>query len=291
MAAAMGHQAKLGMAASSPATEAYDFISESLALTETLVDTSGFIGSRSHPSERVRQGTRFVQGSIVMHPSPLELDTLLPRILGTAESADVFAVAETIPSFFVTINRDIKVPSYSGCYVNRATFRGSEGLPLELTLDILGTDETVGAAGSFPAISISNATVPYMFHELVTVVNSVTYSVKSWELTVDNALESQFFNSQTPTRFNATDRIVSMSLQLPYGDATAAYGLTVTGVAVTATFTNGTVSILFSTPKVSFPRESATVASNRGELFLVINGIARKSGSTAEITVTSDSTV
>jgi hypothetical protein len=280
----------MGMAASGTADTFFDFVSENLKLTQELPDLSGFRGLRGRPSERVREVARRVGGPIVFHPTPGDLVTLLPRILGAAAVGTTFAVAETIPSFIVTIDRVIKVPTYTGCYVNRATFRGSENSPMELTLDIIGTDESVGAAGSFPAISVSDATVPYVFSDLALVINSVTYACKTWELTVDNALEPQFFNSLTMTRANATDRIITVTTQLPYGDASAAYGLTQTGVACTATFTNGGVSCLFTTPAVSFPKDSPVVSNTRGEIFLNLTGVARRSGSTAELTITNDST-
>lgn len=285
----MGAQARLGMSASGAATTAFSFLSENIALDEEFVDASGIVGSRTHPGEAVRQGVRRVNGSITMNPTPVELDFLLFRILGTAELLDVFAIAETVPSFAIDIDRITRVYNYSGCYVNQATFRGSEGAPLELTIDVMGTDETVSAAGTFPAITIGLTTRPYIFSDLVLVINAVTTFCKTWELVVNNALEEQVFNSLTRTRINTTDRIITVNTQLPY-DVQTAYGLAVAGVAATATFTNGLVSILFNTPNVQFPRKSPVVGGSRGEIMLNVTGVARGTGTTDELTVTSDST-
>ena len=63
------------------------------------------------------------------------------------------------------------------------------------------------------------------------------------------------------------------------------------GVAVVATFTNTISSntMVFTSTKVQFPRQTPT-NQGRGEIFLPLQGVARKDGSTAELTVTLDST-
>lgn len=289
MAAAMGHQAKFATGDDSTIDEPFDFISENIALAETFIDGSGFVGSRSMPKERLAASTRSVAGQVVMNPTGADLDLWLPRILGGVESADSFPLAETLPSFYACVDRVAKVFTYSTCYVNSATFKASEGTFLEMTIDLMGTDETVGNAGTFPSLTITHS-VPYIFSQLVLTIGGTEYHPKSWELTVNNALEMQFFNSLTPTRINATDREVTVTTQLPYGDATATYGVGTGGAAVVATFTSGGKSLAFSCASVAFPRNSPVVTNVRGELMIDLTGRARKSGSTAELAVTSDST-
>ena len=289
MAGSYGVFAKVGMAASSPATERYAVLSESVQLLEEFVDAAGLTGSRSHPKERVRQGIRRVAGAITLNPTPVDLANLLPRILGTAAVGTTYSLAETVPSFYLEIDRVQNRFQYSTCKMNRATFRSSPGQPVELNLDIVGTDEVVTAT-AFPAISIDITTNVFMHHDVTAfTIGGNTVAARDVEIVIDNALDSEkFLMSQTLTEIVATDRIISMSFNLPYGDYSARYNPGVSGVAVVLTYTNGAVSMSFSFPAVQFPRISPVV-NDRGEIMMQLQGIARKSSSTDELTVTLDS--
>ena len=137
-------------------SEPYEFVSETIRKRATIVDTGGIRGTRSHHAARTRAGAYEVGGTIVLHPSPADLDLLLPRILGTAESSDSFALADSLENFYfgVMVDRVAKVFTYGGCYVDRATFRSSAGGLLELSLEIVGKTESVGNAGTFPALTL-----------------------------------------------------------------------------------------------------------------------------------------
>lgn len=290
MSAVMGHQAQLGMGASAPVTEAYEFLRESLALLEEFVDSQGLRGTRSHASEAVRQGARRVGGSVSMNPTAAQLSHLLPRILGAAPSGNTYALAETVPSFVVAVDRVAKVFTYTGCKVRRATFHGSAGEPLKLTLDLLGIDETVSAAGAFPSLSLDTTTSFFMFHDLVLSVDGTEYPALDFELLIDNVLDGdRLLNSATRVSLPEADRHVTFRTRLPYGDASAVYASGVEGVAVTATLTNGSTSLAFSLPAVQFPRVSPTVPG-RGEILLPLIGTARSLVGDDELTATLDST-
>ncbi len=288
MAAALGTSSKCGFGSSSTVDKFLEVLSESVRLTRPILYNGGMVGSRSQPAERTREGQRQVAGSISCTPSPVELDGLLEYIVGGSESADVFPLAETVSAFYFTADRHAKVFTYSGCKVNRATFSASRGGFLQLDLDILGIDETVGNSGTFPAISLDVASQPYVMTDGALTVGGTTYTFDQFSITIDNQLEVQHFNSLTPTRISATGREVSWNVVTPYGDATAAYGTAVGGVAFVATFTNGNRSISFSSNKVQVQKESP-VPGGRGEIFLSLAGVARKDGSTAELVITSDS--
>jgi len=287
----MGHQAQLGMGASAPVTEAYEFLRESLALLEEFVDTAGLRGTRSHAAESVRQGVRRVAGSVSLNPTALQLSHLLPRVLGASPSGNTYPLAETVPSFVVAVDRVARVFTYSGCKVRRATFRGSAGEPLELTLDLFGVDETVAAAGTFPSLSLDATSSFFMFHDLVLEVDGDEYPALDFELVIDNGLDGdRLLNSATRVSLPEADRQVTFRTRLPFGDAAAVYASGVDGVAVTATLTNGPTSLTFSLPAVQFPRMSPTVPG-RGEILLPLIGTARSAAGTDELTVTLDSVV
>ena len=301
MAVAMGSQAKVGMINEVTAgtavvvTELYELISGDMGSIEELLDTGGITGTRAHLSERVRQNIRRCTGSITLNPNAIELDNLLPRILGTAEVVDVFDLAETLLPFTINIDRGPRRFYYAGCFVNKATFRASAGQALTVQLDIEAFTETSDST-AFPAITLNLATGPYLFSDAVISVSGTNYAFKSWELVVDNMLDTErFLNSTTRAALPAKDRMVSVTLDAPYGtpaaDNTALYGLAATGVAVIATFTNAQatgVSCIFNCPKVSFPRISP-ILSGKEELMIPLRGIARKGTGSFEIRVTNDS--
>jgi hypothetical protein len=289
MAAGQGSQAKFGIGTTSTVDQPYDFKSESLVCNEDFYDPGGIIGSREHLSERVRQNIRQIGGSVTLEPNSIELANLLPWILGAAGSGTTYALADTLPSRYVSVDRVTKVFVYSGCVVNRATFSASEGGPLTVSLDLIGVDETVNNSGTFPSLTISTAAGPYMLSDLAITVSGTTYNFREFSISIDNMLETRFLNSLTATAITPRDRQVSVGLRGPYGDQSALYGLAVAGVAVVATFTNSTLSTVFTMPAVQFPRRSPTVGG-KSEIYLPLQGIARKSGSTASLTVTNDST-
>jgi hypothetical protein len=222
----------------------------------------------------------------------VELSQLLPWIMygtpsGTAPVT--YPLADLAPQpRFVTIDRGPKVATYSGCQVNRATIRGSQGEPLDITLDVIGQDETLAASGSFPALTLDTTTGPFIFTDLSLSINAATYNARDVEIIIDNVIDAgRFFNSQTLVSAIAMDRHVSFTCHLPYGDASAVYGLGQGGTAVTATFTGGGTSVLtLNMGKVAFPRKSPSYAAGRAEEMIPMQGIAYAQGATRELVTT-----
>ncbi len=293
MAASMGHQSRLSLAAGGTAigsyTEAYEFLTESLRKQLTIVDTAGLRGTRSHPAERTRDGTYAIGGGLQFHATPAMLDLLLPRILGANEATDVFALAETLPEFDVLIDRVAKRFVYGGCQINRATFRAAAGGPLELDLDVIGKTEVVSAT-AFPSIT-APVDPPYVWQDCVCTVNGSARVVTQWDLTIDNALNARFSNSQTATDIHSTDRIVTVNLTVPYTSSEVdLYGVNTGGAAAaTFVFTNGNYSTTFSIAKLQVPDQSPVV-DGRGEILLQLQGVAKQSSTTKELIITHDST-
>jgi hypothetical protein len=287
-----GYQGQLGIDTANPVTVRYDFQSESLVLDEQFIDTNGLRGTRSRFIANVRQGNRRVAGQLHLQPTAVELSNLLPWILGgspTGSGTVTYPLADALPTArYITVDRGPQVPTYNGCQVDRATFKGSQGEPLDLILDIVGIDETLGASGSFPNLSIDVTTQPFIFTDLALVINGNTYNAKDIEVVIDNSIDKErFYNSQTLVSVQAMDRHVMLNTQLPYGVASAAYGTGPGGVLATAIFTGPGTSVLeFSFVKVAFPRKSPSFTAGRQEEMLPMQGIAYYSGSTSEVVTT-----
>jgi hypothetical protein len=289
----MGHQSRLSMAAAGTAvgsyTEAYEFRTEGLRAAREIVETSGIRGTRSMPIERTRDGTVRINGTIAFHATPAMLDLLLPRIMGSAEVADLFAVAETLPEFDVLIERVAKRFVYAGCKVARATFRATAGGALELDLEITGKSETVSAT-AFPTIT-APTDPPYIWSDAVCTVEGSARVVTRWELSIDNQLNARFSNSNTATDIHTQGRVVTVSMTVPYtSDEVDLYGINSSGASgATFVLTNGGRSITFTIGALAVA-DSSPVVGGPGEILLEMNGIAKSSGSTKELSITSDST-
>ena len=292
--ATMGHATALAVDDALPfdvSSQPLSFLRESLRLQGSHIDPDGVRGTRSHISENVVEGLDDVSGSIVMYPTPDELDWLLPKILGTAPSGTTYVLAETVPEFFVQFDRTINRFQYAGVKVARATFRSSEGQPLELTLDVVGKTETVSAT-AHPALTLSTQ-APFVHHQAaVTLGGTGGRKVDDVVVVIDNGLLTDVYrNSQTRDVIPEGDRIVTLDCTVPY-NATEEdlYDQAVAGAAGIVAYTNGGLSLTFTFGALQVAPASPVIPGRTGELILPLSMTARKSGSTMELEVDLDHT-
>ena len=270
-------------------SEPYEIVSEGLQRRGSILDTEGIRGTRSHQSERTRPGTYEIGGSITLHPSPADLDLLLPRILGAAESVDVFALDETLPAFGVLIDRVAETFQYTDCKVSKATFRGSAGGLVELAIDVVGTTEVTGT--TYPSLTLSTAAnaAPYLLSDGVLNLQSSARKMMDFELVIDNSLNARFTNSQTATSITPQDRVITLKTTNPFtSDEVDLYGQSNAGAAGSLVFTNGGMSTTFTFATLQVP-DLSPVVGGKQEIPLVLEMTARMLGSTRELVVTHDS--
>ena len=300
----MGVAAQLGMGASSPVTEAYEFLSENLALDHELLRTEGLRGTRLHPAERVRLGRQLIGGTIVMQPTYAELVNLLPRIVSAAQAGaglNTYTVSDTQPAAFaVSVDRGAKVFTYAGCRCGRATFRSGVGQPMELALEVEALSESQGNAGTFPSLTVS-ATPPFIYADAALTLGGATYQVHEWETTIDWHLKTdRFANNVSRTDLPSMDLTVTARFLVPFTSDTAALydaGGGVSGVTGSVNLTylgagggGAGVNLQFSYANLIFPARKSPTVAGRDEINLSLEAEARKSGSTAPLVVTLDST-
>lgn len=293
--ASQGAQARLCMEpGAAPHTfdassEPYEFVSESVQKKGKILDTDGIRGTRSHHVARTRPGTYEIGGSITLHPSPADLDLLLPRILGAAEVADTFDLAETLPLFGILIDRVAETFEYTDCKVSKATFKGSSGGLVELVLEILGTMEVTGT--TFPALTLdtSAAAAPYVFSDGVLTLAAAARKMMDFELVIDNGLNARFTNSQSATSITPQDRTITLKTTNPFtADEADLYGQAVEGAAGTLVLTNGGMSTTFTFAALQVP-DMSPVVGGKQEIPLTLEMTARMIGATNELVVTHDS--
>lgn len=276
-------------------SEPYEFLRESLRGTKTILNNEGIRGTRSEHSARTRYGLENIGGTIVLQPSPADLDLLLPRILGAAESTDSFTLADTIPAFGVMIDRVAKVFTYSDCYINKATFRASTGQVVELELDILAKSFSIGNAGTFPSLTLQTDPhdQPYVMSDAVFTLAGSTRETSSFELVVDNLLDARFVNSNNATSITPQGRKVTLKTVHPYtADETDLLGQALTGAAGTIVLTPtgggmSGVSTTFTFGRLQVPDEHPVVPG-KSEITLELPMMATMTGSTRELVVTHD---
>jgi hypothetical protein len=277
-----------------------EFISESIMRHGVILSADDAIrGTRSRAGERIRSGPYKISGSVSLYPDKNNLDLFLAYILGSGPSSQVYSLAETLPSFYLMIDRGTKVFVYNNCYVGKAVLKGSAGDPkMKLTLDIEAETVTVNNAGTFPAITALDTTRPYIFSDLSggLSIGGTTYSCFDWELTIDNVLDgNRFVNELTRSQIPPKDREIRYKITVPYTSAEAALLGVAPGAfgSITSVFTDAeevisstTSTLTITSPLFIYPTEDPVVTGKANETKLTLNAMARKSGTTAEISIT-----
>ncbi len=303
--ASLGYQTRLGTISESTygvtpgaVTEPFVFVSESITKKGLIVERTGLRGTRSHVADDTRVGPYSVGGQLVLEPTPEDLAIWLPRILGGAASGGdpkTYPLAETLPSFTLSIDRVAKVFTYGGCKINRATFHGSQGGLLRLMLDIVAQSETVAAAGTFPALTPS-VTQPYIFSDLTLTLAATAREVRQFDLVIDNALVTdRFMNSLTIVAAPEGDRTIALRTMHAWSAANSdLYAQALAGAAGTLQLTNALggspptgYQTTFNFATLQVPDREPSVPG-RQEFFLNLEMMARKVGGTAELVVTHD---
>lgn len=297
----MGYKSNLGMGQTSTMVERYEFKSESLTNKRTLIRNPGIRGSRSQVIERTRQGTSAPGGSIVLEPTPNELRKLIPRILGAAEvtgSGDfTYALADSLPAFFISIDRIAKVFNYASCAVDKATFRSSSGGLLELALMIEALSEAQANAGTFQSGLTIDATAPFVHFDSTLTLNGNAVQVMEVELSIDNMLKKdRFVNSQTRTDLPPEDRVVTLRATVPYtSDTVLLYDTGASGVTADLKWLIGGAAdgatgkgLHFVLQNVIFPAHGSPAIGGKDEVALQLEGQVMMTGGVDEVSAILD---
>lgn len=262
---------------------------ESLKETAEIIETNGMTGTVEHNKERTREGLKRVSGSIKLACSRIALDTLLPYITGTAESTDVFALADTLPEFYLMIDRGVKVYTYAGCRIAKATFSGTKGDMLYLDLDIEAEMETVGDAGSFPVLTVPTEK-PYLMADGVLTLQSSTRLFENFSLAIENRLNTELFeNALTRHDIPLIDRVITLSTDHPWDtDNVDLVKQDLDGAAGSVVFTNAVAAgdvLTFAMAAIQYANITTTL-QGKDVIRLPLEGMVRSSGTTKPLIIT-----
>lgn len=264
-----------------------EFLSETITQQIPVLNSAGIRGTRAQASERNRRGNETVSGTIEFEASRALLDVLLPAALGEDEEANVFEVAESLPSLCFLIDKGFDICLVSNAKIGTLTITGEQSQLVRVSVNIEAESITWGQdwPESSPAPDI---TKPYFFSDAsdVTLASSAR-KIFSFEVTVDNALVTdQFANQLTRAGLiNASDRIVTCNLTLPGTTGNSALqNQAVTGAAVSIVLTNAAEAssvLTIALGRVAFEAGALTVGT-KGQLVLPLNGVARALGHAGE---------
>tara|TARA_R100001594_G_scaffold116052_1_gene150990 strand:+ start:11443 stop:12381 length:939 start_codon:yes stop_codon:yes gene_type:complete len=275
----------------------FEYLSENVVLSQTRFHSDGIRGTRSRHEARCRITQEAVGGTITMHPTQVELDTLLPLILGANEvSTDTFNVAETIPSFGILIDRVQKRFCYSKCVVSSATFSASAGGPLQLSMEIVGQKETVSGT-AFPTVGALATDAPFIMADtaISLAADASATELASFSITVNNMVNAgRFMNSLTRTATPSGGREVTVQLAVPYtADEVDLYNTALSAydnsyILIDPGGSNPNIKFTFG--GIEFGAQSPTVSSKGDEYSLNLSGVAYKTASANELVVVNAAT-
>lgn len=267
--------------------------SESVRRQGTLINTAGLRGVRGREIARTVNGTFSVGGSVTLNPSPRDFETLLPY-MGFSFSTPDWTLTEGLTEFSVLIDKVVAVYEYLNCLTSRVTLRGQEGQLLEMSIDIVADTETKGIiafpALTFPATEDAN---PYMIFDATLTLGGTARPFNSFELTIDHTIDIRYRNSQTPSSFCPTDRVISLRTSQPY---TASendlypFSTATGGIIGIIALAHASTSTTITFPHLKTP-DRTPVIPGRSEIPLELELQAfRSSTSTSEIVIQNDAT-
>jgi hypothetical protein len=251
-------------------------------------------GTRTEPSERARRGPQLTRGIIDLPVSPLELDTLLPLILGANEAANVFALAETVPTFAMLLDKVSRRYKYKDGVVNQAIFHGVQAGPgqppnfVMLRLQCLFKDEDDATNDAFPAMTItqSAATVGYTFEDGVVTIDGTAREPMAWTIGINNHIDQRYVNSLLPVTNCPARRTVNAMFKFAAdADHVALRKLVTAGVAASVALTMGSLSTTFAFACIQAPRKTPIITGKTESTF-TLNATARGLSTTKELIVT-----
>jgi len=284
----------------------FPFFRESLQKRQRIGHPDLIIGSREEISERARFGPIFYGGWVVFPLSAGFADFFFPWILGSDESTNTFALAETLQTFGMLVDKVTGVHEFYNGHVNRAIItgrqNGPEGSPNWLTCAVQCIFRSYLAPGSseaYPSVTlgVTGDLAPLVFEDSDSggtsqlVLGGAAREYKSFVLDINNHIEPRYVNALEPTALCPTRRTINLTTTHPYDSGTSAlYNAAVAGAAGTLTFSNSSTSILFTFATLQADILTPVVSGKR-EIDLELKMSARRLSSIGSLVVTVDEVV
>ena len=247
--------------------QAFPFMSESIIEQKQVLHADALMGRRSRGKENSFAGTSAIGGSIETYASPHILSNWIKAIVGdnaTAVSGAIrYDIADALDPFALLIDKRGAIFEYSGCQVNSATLSSAVDQVISLSFDVVGLQQNTESSwdSNITAINTTLSNNPLVFSSLGLFLSSEgSVPAQSFTLSIDNALETYFTHGVLPTSIVPTDRIITLSVTVPYNatNHSSLYGgsdgagiLTLTNSSVEVQFNFAHLALTKKTPVVS----------------------------------------
>lgn len=206
-------------------SERYPFLYETIKAKRPVRPSRMIYGTRSRWASRAVKRSYIPRGAIGLQPGPAELDAWLPRILGTPQSTNVFALSEAAPPLFdCMFLRGENVFYARNCQVASTVFhaKSSDGededeiLNMQLGIICREIDLSKSWPVSVPSVTTGEDYVPFIFSQGLCEYDSVEYPFNEFRLVIDNGLRPRTRNSLTPNCVYAGQRVIRMEIENPF---------------------------------------------------------------------------
>lgn len=269
---------------------AFECVSDTVGVDETITDTAALMGSRWKFEDRSRITSEVVSGQMTFDMSPALLDFFLPVITGDATSAHT-PQANGYTDFDFMRSEPATAWLFRNCIVTQAAFRpGPEGL-VRMALDVTGRVGTYDGSFANAASQSDIHDEAYSNHEAVINVASGTRYVDNWELVINTGIELITSNSLTPNRARAGEMSCTLNANVEWTSANEAaiYGQGKDGLAATLTFSRENMSTVFTMSTLVLPK--SPVGFSNGDNRWNFQGVSKASigGSTGLYSIAHDS--
>lgn len=296
---------------------AIEFLSETISERQRIIGGRGIRGTLSNASERARTSTSVFAGEISMYVSSNDIHTFCSTeangglgLFGMDEPdvTDTFELDDTALGYIgILIDTDYGTWEYQDCKLDywqmrsRAPTPGRSGEPdmVYLTLGIQCSSlvkDTAWPSTTVPAIGTAANDSPYVFADSsestgITIAGTER-AVEEFVIRVDHRLKAKYTNSLTPHSLRATDRIVRAMFRVPWNTTNDdLFGLSNVGVQANLKLSNGGAGLPYSThiqmPGLQVPQESPVIPG-KGQVSLIVQGVARSKGASKELTIVND---
>lgn len=286
-------------------SEIYEYLNHNIRPVGRIVGGNGIRGTRSRFKVRHRQGVTFIYGTMNMYVSPLDLVTLLPKMIGDSVSGTTFSLAEDTPYFGILCDNDEGVEQFNDCKVDKWVIRSraprfrEDGEPemLMLSLSIIGSSRASGSwPGTPPTLSTASNAAPYVFSDCdaaVTLSGSAR-AIEEFVLWGDNFQEAKYVNSLSAHSIRPTDRLIGLTCRVPWNSTNSGlHAQAAAGAAASIAFTNGNLSTTFNFANLHVPTHGPAPERGKQQIDLLLQGFGSATGTSdnaRELQVVNDST-
>lgn len=250
---------------------------------------TGKRGTRQQYACRARVMSDNVQGGFNIYPTDAELDWLIERAIGDNISgypAGAAVPGETIPSWVLWANKGGVAPFlYSGLRINRLTLSGAETQMINARVDVVGTTEAETTLPTIGAVVVDCDTV-FHFSDIVLTIGGSAFAIKSFELSLDNAIAEQYENSVTRTLFESQLLSVGLRVSCAYrSDTKALYRKAIAGDdGATFAISDGTNTYTFTFGNLKIPGRGPTIPES-GEVLMALDMVGFRTVASHQISI------